>query len=45
MWISEALRVYATRREAARRLGISPRNLDYKIQRYNLAPNQNDLQA
>jgi DNA-binding NtrC family response regulator len=37
LWIAEALRVYSTRREAARHLGISPRNLDYKIQRYNLS--------
>jgi DNA-binding NtrC family response regulator len=37
LWITEALRVHPTRREAARRLGISPRNLDYKIQRYQLS--------
>jgi DNA-binding NtrC family response regulator len=37
LWISKALRQSQNRREAAHRLGISPRSLDYKIQRYGLS--------
>jgi DNA-binding NtrC family response regulator len=36
LWIAEALKQTRSRREAAQILQISPRSLDYKIQRYNL---------
>ncbi|MFP4380838.1 MAG: sigma-54-dependent transcriptional regulator [Candidatus Sumerlaeia bacterium] len=37
MWISEALKQCKSRRDAAKLLKISPRSLDYKIQRYELS--------